>query len=211
MVLSVDTSESRAEGGGGMVEAGEYHWIIDEITAEENNDFDSGETRVSLKVVCQVVAGTKPECVGRKQTEFFQLSGKAVDRLRRLLVATNMMTDQQWVERIGQPLEFDERLLKSRQFCSRIKMDPYRGRKPEHQGKSFPAMGFDIWSVWDEKSKNIPKDPECLALLGPPPEGAAKQTTAPQQSAGGNGGSGGAQQPSSQQPAGQSANSQFSW
>ena len=206
--MHVDTSESRAEAGQGMVEVGEYHWMIEEVEAQ-NNDFGT-----SLKVVASVQAGTTAQQVGRKQTEFFQCSGKAVDRLRRLLVATEMMTDQQWVERIGQPLEFDEKLLKGRQFCARIKLQPYQGSKEEHKGKSFPAMGFDIWSVFDDKAKHIPKDPDCMAMLIPPTNtasnGGAKQQTSQQK-----------QQPATSAPASSSASpspaatastpSKFSW
>lgn len=158
-MVRADTTESRAEGGGGMIEAGEYHWMIEDAVAE-TSDYGT-----SLKVVTSVLAGTVPAMVGRKHTEFFQLSGKAVDRLRRLLVATGMMTDEQWVAQIGQPLEFDETMLKGRQFCAKVSMKPYRGNKEEHKGKSFPETGFDIWGVFDPKSANIPKDRDCLALL----------------------------------------------
>lgn len=170
-MVGVDTSESKPDAGSGGVEAGEYHWMIEEVDVESN---DNGQ---SLKVICSVLAGTTAGQVGHKQTEFFQLAGKAVDRLRRLLVATHMMTDEQWRARIGQPLEFDEALLKGRQFCARVKLEPYRGKKAEHQGKHFPAMNFDIWSVWDEKAKHIPKDQELLAMLGTPPAvaGAGQQ------------------------------------
>lgn len=167
-MVAVDTSESKPEAGAGGVEAGEYHWMIEEVDVQHNDG------RTSLKVVSSVLAGTTAGQVGRKQTEFFQLEGKAVDRLRRLLVSTGIMSDEQWVANIGRPLEFDEMLLKGRQFCSRIKLEPYRGSKPEHQGKNFPAMNFDIWSVWDKKAAHIPKDPECMALLGDPPAGAGQ-------------------------------------
>lgn len=170
-MVVADTSESKAEGGGGGVEPGEYHFMVEDVSAETN------DVGTSLKVVASVLDGTIANQVGHKQTEFFQCSGKAVDRLRVLLVATNMMTDEQWVARIGQPLEFDERLLKGRQFCARIKLEKYQGKKAEHQGKSFPRMGFDIWSVWEEKAKHIPKDKECLAMLGAPPAGAGQQKT----------------------------------
>lgn len=198
-MVVADTSESRPDAGAGMVEAGEYHWVIEEVNAE-TSDFGT-----SLKVVSSVLAGTTPGQTGKKQTEFFQCSGKAVDRLRRLLVATQIMTDEEWVARIGQPLEFDERLLKGRQFCARIKMDPYRGNKEEHKGKHFPAMNFDIWSIWDEKAKHIPKDPEMLSLLGSPPAAAPQpMQVAPQpqsQQA----------QPQQQPPTSQPQPSQFSW
>ena len=115
--------------------------------------------------------------------------------------AQNAPLDEEWVARIGQPLEFDERLLKGRQFCAKIKNEKYRGQKEEHKGKEFPAMGFDIWSVWDQKAKHIPKDPECLALLQQPPQQQAAQTPAPQQQAP-------QTQPTRQAPA---QSSQFSW
>ena len=179
-MVKVDTSESKAEGGGGSVEAGEYHWTIEEVSVET---FDGVQ---SLKVVSTVEAGNPASQVGHKHTEFFNLSGKAVDRLRRLLVATQIMTDEQWVANIGKPLDFDEMLLKSRQYCARVKVEPYQGKKPEHQGKSFPRIGFDIWSIWDEKAKHIPKNAAVTPLMGRPAgevataPAAAKPATAPQ-------------------------------
>lgn len=182
-MVRVNNAESRGEAGGGMVEAGDYHWMIEDAVAE-TSDYGT-----SLKVVSSVLAGTNPAMVGRKHTEFFHLEGKAAKRLRCLLVACGVMTDEQWNAQDG--LEFDETLLKGRQFCGRAKMEPYRGSKEENKGKSFPQLGFDIWSVFDARAANVPKDRDCLALLAPPAAGpvagqlqqqpAAKQPPQPQQ------------------------------
>lgn len=158
-MVQVDTSESKAEGGAGGVEAGEYHWVIDDVTVE------SFEGVQSLKIVSSVLAGHPDGQVGHKHTEFFNLGGKSVDRLRRLLVATNLMTEEEWVSKIGQSLQFDEEQLRGKQYCARVKLEPYKGKKEEHKGKSFPRIGFDIWNVADEKAKHIPKSHDMLALI----------------------------------------------
>lgn len=168
-MVRVNNAESRGEMGGGMLEAGDYHMMVEDVVAE------SSDYGTSLKVTASVLAGTNPAMVGRKHTEFFHLEGKAAKRLRVLVVACGVMTDEQWNAAEGE-LEFDEATLKGLQFCARVKMAPYRGNKEEHKGKSFPEVGFDIWSVFDSRAANVPKDAECLALLTHPTQPAAGAT-----------------------------------
>jgi len=166
-MVKVNNTESRGEAGGGMVEAGQYHWMIEEAVVEGQ----------SLKVVTSVLAGTNNAMVGRKHTEFFKLSGKGAKRLRCILVGRGVMTDEQWNASEGE-LDFDEQLLRGLQFCARIKYEPYQGSKEENKGRDFPQMNFDIWGVFDPRAANVPKDADCIAMLKPPASVAGQPQSA---------------------------------
>lgn len=149
------------------------HLWIEEAVAE------SGNKGVSVRVKATVKAATDSAQVGKSITEFFQIEGNAVDKLYNLAEAVGLITAQQRAAaaKAGVGMEIREDLMRGRQFCAQIKMEPNMRKNPttgqnevdpEKPGP-YPRLGFNTFGVFDDKAKAIPKDPALLAMLGPRP------------------------------------------
>ena len=155
------------------------HLLIEDYSVETENS-------TSIKCVFSVLAATDASQVGKRQTEYFPCEGKAVDKLYNLAEAVGIITHDQRRKAAegGVGLDIDETLLKGRQCCAEIKMEPNMRRNaatgtmevnPEKPGP-YPKIGFRTFAVTSDKAKDVPKDPQFLALLG-------KQAAAPSQPA----------------------------
>jgi len=146
----------------------------------------------AVKVSFQVLAATDKSQVGKTHSEFFKCEGKAVDMFYNLAEAVGLITAEQrkTAAAAGQGLSIDENLLKGRQLCASIKMEPNMRKNPatgatevdpEKPGP-YPRIGFRSFAVTSDKAVAIPKDPQFLALLSQQKPGPAPQQTAPPQS-----------------------------
>ena len=143
------------------------------------------EYGTAVKVSCQVLGATDPSQKGKLHTEFFQCDGDAVDKFYNLAEAVGLITAEQRkaAAEAGQGLVIDETLLKGRQFCAEIKMEPNM-RKNVATGQAevnaekpgpYPRIAFRSFAVNSDKAKDIPKDPQSLALLQPGVSPATQQ------------------------------------
>lgn len=152
----------------------------------EDYEVQSNQYGVSVKVVCSVLVSTDSAQAGKKHTEFFECSGNAVDKFYNLAEAVEIITAAQRKDAADRNvgLDVDETLLKGRQFCADVKMEPnmrknaatgQRELNPEKPGP-YPRIGFNSYSVTSKRAEDVPKDPQFIALL-------SKQAAAPQQPA----------------------------
>jgi hypothetical protein len=170
------------------------HLMIEDYSVETQHG-------MSVKCAFSVLASTSREQVGKKHTEFFPCEGKAVDKFYNLAEAAGLITADQRKNAAAQGvgLEVDETLLKGRQLCCEIKMEPNMRRNaatgateidPEKPGP-YPRIGFRTFAVTSDKAKDVPKDPQFLALLGKQagavtqPQQPAPAATAPPATSGG--------------------------
>lgn len=158
------------------------HLIIERAEAKTN---DRGTT-VEMKF--NILAATDPSQVGKSLTEFFQTEGGAVDKLYNVAEAVGLITHEQRkaAAEAGHGLEIDECAMKGRQLCGEIKMElnqrknPATGQletDPEKPGP-FPRIGFRTFALTSPRAKDIPKDPQFLAMLGGGHAVAAQQAQA---------------------------------
>lgn len=177
------TSEANLDVGG-MIEAGRYHFAIDSQTLR---NYDGRET---IEVDLVVLSGTNQAMVNRKHKEFFSLDGKAVGRFFQLAMAAGLTTKDalKAAQDSGAEVEIDETLLPGRTFCGEVRLEEYRGRKAENQGKSFPQLGFRLWSPLSKEAADIPKDPTVMAMLGQQQQQAGQAAGGGSNGAGVNGG-----------------------
>jgi len=191
--------------GGGITQAGWYHFMVEEA---EENDY-------SAKLVCNVSAGEHPEEVGRKLTHFVNFQASDPGDKQKQATITRMMFDvaealgleEKITGRIFTP-EVREEMVKSsadveldfneaqgHQFIAKVDMEPYKGNDPEKKAKYadrlFPRIGFDIYHPLHDKAKDVPKDPDLMALFGvateSPKPAPAKPATSDKGSGNGNG------------------------
>jgi len=157
------------------------HLMIDDAVAETN---DRGTT---VAITFSVLAGTDASQVGKRIKEFFQCDGNAVDKFYNVAEAAGLITTAQRREAAekGVGMDIDETLLKGRQVCAEIKMEPNmrtnpatgaREIDPEKPGP-FPRIGFRTFALTSPKAKDIPKDARMLAHAGQAP--AARPATDP--------------------------------
>lgn len=158
------------------------HLMVEDVSVETQHG-------TSVKCVFNVLAATDPSQVGKTQTEFFSVEGKSVDKLYNLAEACGLITAAQRkaAAEQGVGLEIREELLKGRQLCGRIQMEPNMRKNPatgqaevdpEKPGP-YPRIGFRTFAVTDAKAKDIPKDQQFLGLMGV--VGAASPATQRQQ------------------------------
>lgn len=158
------------------------HLMVEDVSLETKNG-------VSVKCVFTVLASTDPSQVGKTQTEYYPVDGKAVDKLYNLAEACGLITAQQRkaAAEQGVGLEIREDLLKAKQLCAKIQMEPNMRKNPatgatevdpEKPGP-YPRIGFRTFAVTDAKAKDIPKDQQFLALMGV--SGASQQQPQGQQ------------------------------
>ena len=169
----------------------------------EDYEVQTSQQGTSIKLAASVLAASDPSQVGKKQTEFFECQGNAVDKFYNLAEAVGIITAAQRKSAADRHvgLDVDETLLKGRQFCADVKMEPnmrknaatgQRELNPEKPGP-YPRIGFDTYSVTSERAKDVPKDPQFLALLGkqaaavaqPQQQQQAPPATAPPATSGG--------------------------
>jgi hypothetical protein len=163
------------------------HLIIERAEAKTN---DRGTT---VEIKFNLLAATDPSQVGKSLTEFFQTDGGAVDKLYNVAEAVGLITHDQRkaAAEAGVGMNIDEMAMKGRQLCGEIKMElnqrknPATGQletDPEKPGP-FPRVGFRTFALTSPKAKDIPKDPQFLAMLGkqPPPAPPTAGTTVPNQ------------------------------
>lgn len=156
----------------------------------ESQELSTSQYGTSVKVSCQVLGATDPSQKGKLHTEFFQCEGNAVDKFYNLAEAVGLITAEQRKAAVeaNQGLAIDETLLKGKQFCAEIKMEPNMRKNPStgalevdpEKPGPYPRIAFRSFAINSEKAKDIPKDPQFLAMLQQQP-GAAQQTVPPQQ------------------------------
>jgi hypothetical protein len=150
---------------------------------------------VSLKVAFSVLAGTDHAQVGKRITEYFQVDGKAVDKLYNLAEAVGLLTAEQRraAAEAGVGLEVDETLMKGRTCCGEIKMEPNMRQNPATGAREidpekpgpFPKIGFRTFAVGSKKAEGIPLDKRFLGGQQPPNAPPVNAPQAPQKPAGG--------------------------
>ena len=129
----------------------------------------------AVKVSCQVLGAADKSQIGKQHTEFFQCEGNAVDKFYNLCEAVGLVTveERKAAAEAGVGLVIEESLLKGRQVCAEIKMEPNMRNNPatgnpevnpEKPGP-YPRIGFRSFSVHSDKAKDIPKDPEFIGML----------------------------------------------
>ena len=146
------------------------HLMVEDASVEHSQN---GTT--SVKCVFNVLASNDPTQAGKTQTEYYQVDGKAVDKFYNLAEACGLITAAQRkaAAEQGVGLDIDEALLKGRQFCAQIKMEPNMRKNPATGANEvdpvkpgpYPRIGFRTFAVTDAKAKDIPKDQQFLGLM----------------------------------------------
>ncbi len=135
----------------------------------------SDQYGLAVELSCRVLAATDGSQKGKVHKEFFQCNGKAVDKFYNLCEAVGLITAEQRkaAAEAEQGLTIDETRLKGHQFCAEIRMEPNMRKNPatgaaeidpEKPGP-YPRIGFRAFSVTSDKAKDVPKDPQFLAML----------------------------------------------
>jgi hypothetical protein len=148
------------------------HGIIEEQSVESNSN------GTSVKCKLSVLGCTDPAQVGKTVTEFFKVDGKAAGMFLNLAEAAGLVTAAQRkaAADAGVGLNIDETLLKSQQVCFKVVMKPNQRKNPvtgqyetdpEKPGP-YPRVGFETFSVWSEKAREIPKDLQMLGMIPAP-------------------------------------------
>ena len=129
----------------------------------------------AVKLTCRVLSATDESQKGKAHSDFFQCDGNAVDKFYNLCEAVGLITAEQRKTAIeaGRGLSIDETLLKGRQFCAEIRMEPNIRKNPatgapevdpEKPGP-YPRIGFRSFATTSPKAKDIPKDPQFLEMV----------------------------------------------
>lgn len=180
MALSLGTQDYST----GMLDGGIYHFGISKSEVGKSG---------KLEVECKVLAGTTGGQVGKHQTEFFGLDGKALNRLYSLAIACGIvpvgdaapLTPQrlQQLQAAGQPCNIDEAQFVGRSFIGEVVLEEYKGADPEKAGRKYPNVGFRIHSVYKSSELKCPLDQAnaqyMAKLLPPPPQASAPAAPAP--------------------------------
>jgi hypothetical protein len=148
--------------------------MIEEVSAESNSN------GMSVKCKMSVLASSDPSQVGKTTSEFFKCDGKAAGMFLNVAEAAGLITRQQRIaaQEQGVGMDIDETLLKGRQIGATIRMEPNMRKNPvtgqnevdpEKPGP-YPRIGFNTYSIWDQKASKIPLDMQ-FAVLMPKPAG----------------------------------------
>ena len=139
MALSLGTEDYST----GMLDAGTYHFGISKSEVGKSG---------KLEVECHILAGTTGGQVGKRQTEFFGLDGKALNRLYSLAIACGIvpvgdaapLTSQrlQQLQASKQPCNLDEAQFVGRSFIGEVVLEEYKGQDPEKAGRRYPNIVF---------------------------------------------------------------------
>jgi hypothetical protein len=145
------------------------HLMVEDASVEHS------QNGISVKCVFNVLASTDPAQNGKTQTEYYQVDGKAVDKLYNLAEACGLITvaQRKAAAEQGVGLEIDETQLKGRQLCAQVKMEPNMRKNPATGANEidplkpgpYPRIGFRTFSVTDAKAKDIPKDQQFLGII----------------------------------------------
>lgn len=179
-MVKVETKEA-TEGGSGIRTDCDCHLMVEKVELTHGNQ--DGVESTSVKCEFVVLAATVKEEVGKKINEFFPIAGKAAGKFLNLAVACGLITKDQWKQSRESSvyMEIDENLLRGKQFCAEIRMEPYVGKKVEYQGKKFANIGFRTYHVSDEKCKAWPKDPDAIQFATPLGQSSQSQSSQTQQ------------------------------
>jgi len=151
--------------GSKQVAAGKYHLFIDE--AEAKLSTKSGNYYFNCKL--RVLAGTVDGQVGKEM----QYQGFAGDKMFAIAAAVGLIDEitgtpytradldkMRADKKAGAQVrdcDFNEKELVGRHFCAVV---------VHKKGEEWPEVGFDVWSVLDPESAEIPKDADYMAELG---------------------------------------------
>lgn len=182
MVKVVTSDVDMHKGGGPRIGNDKCHMMIEESMVVEGN--------YGTQVKVEMTALAPENLIGAKYTEFFGFTDKdgnhspgAVKRFLLFCVKAGLMTlEQADAQAATGEIDIDETELVGRSVCVDFKLKPYKGQKAEHQGKSFPEMGFGVFSPLDKETDGWPKDPTIMAMLGGAPtngENAPTPSTPP--------------------------------
>ena len=161
------------ETGGRMIDVNcECQLMIDEVSIESN------AKGTSVKCKMSVLASTDPGQVGKTISEFFKADGNASGMFLNAAEAAGLITREARVkaQQEGVGMNVDETLLKGRQIGAKITMEPNMRKNPitgqnevdpEKPGP-YPRIGFNTFSIWDQKAARIPLDMQ-FAVLQPKP------------------------------------------
>jgi len=136
---------------------GRYH-VVEKSYDESFKDSDA------IVAEYEVLAGTTPGQAGKIQKEFWPVSSKSLDRLKRLAMITGRL----------KPGERKSLTFADGRFCHlviEVDTDEYQGKKRN----KITYMGF--WACDHADVKDVPKDLDALAKW--PNGGQAQQTQAP--------------------------------
>ena len=147
------------------------HLMIDKVEL-------STQYGVQVNCTMSVLGCTDPAQVGKTITEFFKADGKAAGMFLNLAEAAGLITalDRRAAHDAGVGLDIDENLLKGKQICANVKMEPKLRKNPatgqneidpENPGP-YPKIGFNTFGVWDRKAESIPRDQQFLAMVPRP-------------------------------------------
>ena len=174
-----------SSGGGGsyVSQACDCHLMIEDVVAQIK---EKGSTVV---VTCRVLAATDANQVELTLTEYLQAYGGAVDKLYNCALATGVITAAQLAaaKEKGVGLSFNENLMKGKQFCAKVVMEPKQVLNTttgiydnDPSGKMYARFGFDSFALTDSRAAAIPKDPQFAGMVGgQAPAAAPQQPAAP--------------------------------
>lgn len=143
-----------------------------QIMDQEVTYSQAGAPQVKLRF--SILAATDPAQVGKEFSNFFPCSGGAVNKFLNVAEAAGLISAEQHAAAVKDktPLDIDETLFKGRQICGDIAME--RKQIQDATGKwiddptsnkAFPQLGFNTYSLFANKAKDVPKDQQMLAML----------------------------------------------
>lgn len=146
MALNLDArSDDSYESIGGFTKlpAGRYHVEIVEVD-------ESQEKHDKILVTFEVLAGTIPDCAGKRHTEFFGLTEAAIDRLKRLAMVCDLIKpgeekDVSFEDAVGQDLIVE------------FVLNEYMSKKTGEEVKTT-QMGYGgFWKTDNSEVKEVPR------------------------------------------------------
>ena len=165
MQLNTQGINSADDVGGNRPLPGRYHVIIQDVDETFQKDAKS------IIVDFEVLAGTTPGQEGRRHREYFSVSEKAMPRLIRLAMVTQLIGPNEMRE-----VAFSQ--ARSRQLIIELGEDEYQGKKRTKM--SFAGM----WEIGHADVKDVPLNQEALQFqANQTPQAAATSqppTTPPQ-------------------------------
>lgn len=131
--------------------AGRYHVIVQAVD-------DSFAKYDKIIVTFQALAGTTPNQVGHTIREYFAVSDKAMDRLKRFAMATGLLLPREAKKRV------DFRQAEGRQLV--IEVEDHEYNDDAGNAKKGTRIGYlGMWSVGNPAVADVPKDEAALKLL----------------------------------------------
>lgn len=161
--ISTQGTDPDRKGGMYLDQEGDFHFSIE---GARDKSSDSNPT-VEFDLVVEGSANS--DCIHRKMTETFYLSGAtpekttaALNRLTKFLCAIGLYNETQWKadRESGVEFDFDVESAIGRQLCARVRLKD--GKKP---GQKFANLGYDLWAVGDSEADAIPKGKEWIEAI----------------------------------------------